>query len=225
MSPSDARLSAARHLLTHPELADRSDPHLAGAEIDWPALWSVPPWSSREERVIRAAADLCGGADGGGGLDPVTLYELSAPRLWDPGPYSRTAEDHSHRVLQALAIAIGIRPDAAERWLTARYDSVARAMDVWDWGALPTEVDAATHILSARRMAPRTGKHLYFGKLNRVFESLRGGDWTQDEQVLIDSALALDGRAPGPTLRMLVTLLDEEQLASVVEGLYISWFE
>ncbi len=74
-------------------------------------------------------------------------------------------------------------------------------------------------------MAPKTDKHLYFGKLNRVFESLRAGDWTRDEQVLIDSALALDGRAPGPTLRTLVTVLDEEQLASVVEGLYISGFE
>ena len=223
MSTSRAESTAARHLLSHPDLADRAGPYLRGNEIDWHALWSVPPWSSREERVIRAAADLCGGADGGG-LEPVTLSELSAPKLWDPGPYSRTAEDHSHRVLQALAIAVGLRPDAAEQWLTARYDSVARAMDVWDWGELPTGVDGPTHILTARRMAPKTDKHLYFGRLNRVFESLRAGEWTQAEQVLIDSARALHGGVPGPTLRMLVTHLDEEQLASVVEGLYISWF-
>ena len=224
MSIGGAGHAAAIHLLGHPELAERTAPYLASDEIDWDALWSVPPWSSREERVIRAAADLCGEADGQL-LAPVTLAELATPKLWDPGPYSRVADDHSHRVLHAMAIAMGLRPDAAQRWLTARYDSVARAMDVWDWGALPTEVDAPTHILSSRRMAPKTDKHLYFGKLNRVFESLRAGDWAVDEQILIDAAYALDGRGPGPTLRQLVTGLDEEQLASVVEALYIASFD
>ena len=224
MSGSVADALAARHLLAHPELVDRAGPHVSEDAIDWEGLWSTPPWSSREERVIRAAADLCGRADGAP-LEPVTLSELATPRLWDPGPYSRVADDHSHRVLQAMAIAIGLRADVAEQWLTARYDSVARAMDVWDWGALPTEVDAPTHILSSRRLAPKTEAHLYFGKLNRVFESLRAGDWTADEQVLIDAALALDNRSPGPTLRTLVTSLDEEQLASVVEGLYIFSFD
>ena len=202
----------------------RARPYLHDGGVDWHGLWQTPPWSTREERVIRAAADLCGHADGAP-LEPITLSELAAPSLWDPGPYSRTAEDHSHRVLQAMAIAIGMGPDAAERWLTARYDAVARAMDVWDWGALPTGVDAPTHILSSRRMAPKTEKHLYFGRLNRVFESLAAGQWTPDEQILIDAARGLDGRSPGPTLRQLVTDLDEEQLAAVVEALYISQFE
>ena len=215
---------AARHLLSHPELADRAHPYVADDAIDWTRLWSVPPWASREERVIRAAADLCGRADGQP-LAPLTLSELATPQLWDPGPYSRVADDHSHRVLQALAIAIGIRPEVAEQWLSARYDSVARAMDVWDWGALPTEVDAPTHILSSRRMAPKTDRHLHFGRLNRVFESLRAGEWTPDEEVLIEAARALDGRSPGPTLRALVSHLDEEQLATVVEALYIFSFD
>jgi hypothetical protein len=222
-SRDGASRSAGLHLLGHPELAERALPFIS-EEIDWDGLWRNPPWSTREERVIRAAADVCGRADGRP-LAPVTLAELAAPGLWDPAPYSRVAEDHSHRVLEALAIAIGMRPDAAQRWLTARYDSVARAMDVWDWGALPTEVDGPTHILSSRRMAPKTEKHLYFGKLNRVFESLRAGDWAEDEELLIDAARALDGRCPGPTLNQLITRLDEEQLASVVEGLYISWFD
>lgn len=224
MSDSAARAAAARHLLEHPELAERARPFLHTDGIEWEALWSVPPWSSREERVIRAAADVGDRADGET-LKPVTLSELATPQLWDPGPYSRTADDHSHRVLQALGIANGLSPAAAEQWLTARYDSVARAMDVWDWGALPTEVDAPTHILSSRRMAPKTDKHLFFGKLTRVFESLRGGNWSRDEEVLIDAALALDGRSPGPNLHVLVTRLDEEQLASVVEGLYIASFD
>ena len=224
MSIGDAERVAALHLLGHPELADRSGPYLEREGIDWDGLWTVPPWSSREERVIRAAADLCGRADGKP-LAPLTLSELAKPQLWDPGPYSRVAEDHSHRVLQALAIAVGMRPEVAEQWLTARYDSVARAMDVWDWGALPTEVDAPTHILGSRRMAPKTDKHLYFGKLNRVFESLRAGEWSPDEQVLIDAALALADRSAGPTLHTLVTRLDQEQLASVIEGLYIYSFD
>ena len=224
MGMGDFRHAAAMHLLRHPELVQRSATYLEREAIDWNELWSVPPWGSREERVIRAAADICGQADGES-LTPVTLSELANRQLWDPGPYSRVAEDHSHRVLQALAIAVGMRPDVAELWLTARYDTVARAMDVWDWGALPTEVDAPTHVLSSRRLAPKTDKHLYFRKLSRVFESLEGGEWTPDEQVLIDAARALDGRSAGPTLRTLVTCLDEEQLASVVEGLYISSFD
>ena len=223
MTVGGAPRSAALYLLGHPELAERAQPFL-GDEIDWDGLWRSPPWSTREERVIRAAADLCGCADGVL-VAPVTLAELATPALWDPGPYSRVADDHSHRVLQALAIAIGVPPGAAQQWLTVRYDSVARAMDVWDWGALPTEVDAPTHILRSRRLAPKTDKHLYFGKLNRVFESLRAEVWTPDEEVLIDAALALDGRAPGPGLHELVTQLDEEQLASVVEALYISRFD
>ena len=224
MSLAAARHAAALHLLRHAELDERSGPYLGAEAIDWDALWRVPPWSSREERIIRAAADLVGRADGEP-LEPVTLSELATPRLWDPGPYSRVAEDHSHRVLEAMTIAIGLRPEAARQWLTARYDAVARAMDVWDWGALPTEVDAPTHILSSRRMAPKTEKHLYFGRLDRVFESLRAGEWTPAEQLLIDAARALDGRTPGPTLHALVTCLDEEELASVIEGLYISSFE
>ena len=224
MTSGDDGLSAAAHLLGHPELAERTRPYLHDGGVDWHGLWRTPPWSTREERVLRAAADLCGHADGAP-LQPVTLSELAAPGLWDPGPYSRTADDHSHRVLQAMAMAIGMGPDAAQRWLTARYDAVARAMDVWDWGALPTGVDAPTHILSSRRMAPRTERHLYFGRLNRVFESLAAGEWARDEQILIDAARALDGRSPGPTLRQLVTGLDEEQLAAVVEALYISQFE
>ena len=224
MIARDDGLAAAAHLLRHPELADRTSPYLDAGGIDWIGLWNTPPWSSREERVIRAAADLCGRADGNP-LAPVTLSELAQPRLWDPGPYSRVAEDHSHRVLEAMVIASGLSPEAARHWLTSRYDSVARAMDVWDWGALPTEVDAPTHILSSRRLAPKTGKHLYFGTLGRVFESLQGGSWTADEQVLIEAARALDDRSPGPTLRTLVTSLDQEQLASVVEALYIFAFE
>ncbi len=224
MSTADAERAAALHLLAHPELAERSEPYLAGADIDWHGLWHVPPWSSREERVIRAAADLCGRADGDP-LAPMTLSELATPKLWDPGPYSRVADDHSHRVLEALAMGVGLRLEAAQLWLTARYDAVARAMDVWDWGALPTRVDGPTHILRSRRLAPKTEKHLYFGKLNRVFESMRAVQWEPDEQILVDAALALDGRLPGPTLNALVSRLDEEQLASVVEGFYISQFE
>ncbi|CAA9493872.1 MAG: hypothetical protein AVDCRST_MAG38-2798 [uncultured Solirubrobacteraceae bacterium] len=223
MTSAETRHRAAAHLLQHPELADRAQPYLAPGGIDWDGLWRGPPWSSREERVIRAAADVCG-RTGGAGLEPVTVAELATRPLWDPGPYSRVAEDHSHRVLQALVIAIGLPPDAAQRWLTARYDSVARAMDVWDWGALPTDVDAPTHVLSSRPLAAKAEKHLYFGRLNRVFESLGAEEWTPDEQVLIDVALAFDDRGPGPTLDAVVTLLDEEQLAAVVEGLYIFAF-
>ncbi len=223
MVPPEAR-AAARHLLEHPELVERARPYLDEDEIDWQGLWSVPPWSTREERVIRAAADLCGQARGEP-LTPVALSELATPKLWNPGPYSRTADDHSHHVLEAMGIRVGMPPEGARRWLTARYDAVARAIDVWNWGALPTEVEAPRHILSARRMAPTTANHLYFGDLNRVFESMRHVEWAQDERVLVNAALALDGRAPGPTLDELVTLLDEEQLASVVEALYISWFE
>lgn len=212
------------HLLEHPELADRTRPYLAGDGIDWDGLWRIPPWSTREERILRAAADLCGCADGNP-IAPMALAELASPQLWDPGPYSRVAEDHSHRVLEALAIRIGLRPEAARLWLTARYDTVARAMDVWDWGALPTEVDAPTHILSSRRLAAKTDKHLYFSNTRRVFESLGGSQWEPDEQLLIDAARALGGLGPGPGLHELATGLDEEQLASVVEGLCISWYD
>lgn len=224
MDTGNAGLAAARHLLEHPELADRTRAYVAADRIDWDGLWRVPPWSTREERILRAAADLSGHADGDP-IAPVALAELASPDLWDPGPYSRVAEDHSHRVLEALAIRIGVRPAAAQQWLTARYDTVARAMDIWDWGALPTEVDAPTHILSSRRLAPKTDKHLYFGSPRRVFESLGGSRWEPDEQLLIDAARALGGLGPGPVLHELATGLDEEQLASVVEGLYISWYD
>src|SRR3712207_4591535 len=93
--------AAAVHLLEHPELADRARPYVSDAVVDWSGLWATPPWSTREERVIRAAADLCGVA-GEAPLSPVSLSELATPEHWDPGPYARTAEDHSHRVLEAV---------------------------------------------------------------------------------------------------------------------------
>jgi hypothetical protein len=110
-------------------------------------------------------------------------------------------------------------------WLSARYDAVARAMDVWDWGALPTEVDAASHILGSRRMASRTEHHTFVRVWPRVFESLATEQWSPDEQVMVDAARALALESGGPTLHELATRLDDEQLAVVVEGLYIAWFE
>ena len=222
MGPPAAHAAALR-LLEHPELVERARPYLDEGEVDWRGLWSVPPWSTREERVIRAAADLCGQARGA--LTPVTLGELAARELWSPSGYSRTADDHSPRVLEGMAIRIGLSPGGARQWLIARHDAAARALDVWDWGALPPEVDAPRHILGSRRMAPKAEEHLSFRSASRVFESLRGVEWAPDERVLVDAALALDGRTPGPTLAELVTLLDEEQLASVVEAVYVLWFE
>lgn len=221
-SSAESGLAAATHLLEHPELADRARPFVKPDGIDWFGIWRTPPWSSREERVLRAAADLNGAARPGE-MAPLCLSELASTELWDPSPYARQAEDHSHRVLEALAIRRGLTPAAAEVWLSMRYDVIARALDVWDWGALPTEVDAATHILSSRRLAARTEKSLYFRVLPRVFESLDAGEWAQDERLMIESARALTVGGTGPSLDELAMGLDEEQLAAVVEGLYIAW--
>lgn len=221
-SSADLGLAAALHLLEHPELAERARPFMTEDGVDWHGIWRGPPWSSREERVLRAAADLNGG-ERPREMAPLTLSELAASELWDPSPYARKAEDHSHRVLEALVIRRGLTPAAAEAWLTMRYDVIARALDVWDWGALPTEVDAATHILSSRRLAAKTEKSLYFRVLARVFESLEAQEWAPDERLLVESARALTVGGEGPSLEELATQLDEEQLAAVVEGLYIAW--
>lgn len=215
---------AAHHLLEHVELAGRARPFLRAHAIDWNGLWHSPPWATREERVVRAAADLAG-ATGRHGLTPVTISELADPALWDPGPYSRTAEDHSHRVLEALAIRRGMSASAARRWLEARYDAIVRTLDVWEWGALPTDVDAPRQILSSRRLAARTESHLHFRSWPRIFESLAADRWAPDESLMIDSTLALSGGAGGPGLRELATGLDDEQLAAVVEGVYIHWHQ
>lgn len=218
----DLGLAAAIHLLEHPELAERARPFVSEIGVDWRNLWRGPPWSSREERVLRAAGDL-NGADRPREMVPLTLSELAASELWDPSPYARQAEDHSHRVLEALMVRRGLTARAAAGWLTMRYDVIARALDVWDWGALPTEVDAATHILASRRLAAKTEKSRYFRVLARVFESLDAQEWAPDERLMIESARALTVGGEGPSLGELATRLDDEQLAAVVEGLYIAW--
>lgn len=222
-APADLGLAAAIHLLEHPELSERARPFVRLDAIDWTGLWRTPPWSSREERVLRAAADLYGPTKPAE-LSPVTLAELAAPELWDPSPYSRHADDHSHRVLEALAIRRGMTEPVAQVWLSVRYDTIARALDVWDWGALPTGVDAATQILTSRRMAPRTEPHLYFRAWPRVFESLSSGDWAPDEQLMIDAARALSVGGDGPALHDLATGLDDEEVSAVIEALYIAWY-
>jgi hypothetical protein len=221
-SSAGSGLAAARHLLEHRELAERARPFVRDDGIDWFGMWRTPPWSSREERVLRAAADLSGDARPRE-MAALWLSELASSELWDPSPYARHADDHSHRVLEALSIRRGLTPAAAEVWLSMRYDVIARALDVWDWGALPTEVDAATHILSSRRLAAKTEKSLYFRVLPRVFESLDAREWAPDERLMIEAARALTIGGSGPSLLELATGLDEEQLASVVEGLYIAW--
>ena len=223
-SSADRGLAAALHLLEHSELIERARPFIGADGIDWSGLWRTPPWSSREERVLRAAADL-DGSPRPGEMAALTLSELASVELWDPSPYARNGEDHSHRVLEALVIRRGASPAAAERWLSTRYDVIARVLDVWDWGAMPTEVDAATHILSSRRLAAKTEPSLYFRVLPRVFESLDARKWTSDERLMVEAARALTVGGPGPSLAELVTGLDEEQLAAVVEGLYIAWQE
>jgi hypothetical protein len=221
-SPTDPGLAAALHLLDHPEIVERARPFVGADGIDWAGMWRAPPWSSREERVLRAAADLSG-APRPAEMAPLWLSELASSQLWDPSPYARLAEDHSHRVLEALAIRAGLPASTVEAWLAMRYDVVARALDVWEWGALPTEVDAAMHILSSRRLTAKTEKALYFRVLPRVFESLDACDWMPDERLMVDAARAVTLGGTGPSLWELATGLDDEQLAIVVEGLYIAW--
>lgn len=215
-------MAAALHLVEHPELIARARPFIGADAIDWAGMWRTPPWSSREERVLRAAADL-EGSPRPGEMAALSLSELASPELWDPSPYAPKAEDHSHRVLEALVIRRGATASAAQVWLSTRYDVIARALDVWDWGAMPTEVDPATHILRSRRLAAKTQSSLYFRGLPRVFESLDAREWTSDERLMIEAARALTVGGPGPSLAELVAGLDEEQLAAVVEGLYIAW--
>ena len=220
--PAHRATAVATHLLAHPELADRSLPYVGAGEVDWRSLWTLPPWSTREERVVRAAADLAGAAHTHG-IEPVTLAELATPGLWDPAPYSRGGEDHSHRVLEALAMRRGMSESAARVWLAARYDAIARLLDVWDWGALPTDVDAPRHILTSRRMAAKAQDHLFTRSWPRSFESLDTVVWAPAEKILLEAARALASGEGGPTLGELALGLDDEQVATVVEGVYIAW--
>lgn len=214
---------AAAHLLEHPELADRASTHLADLSIDWPAMWNTPPWSTREERVLRAAAEVSS-LSRPTGMAPLRLAELMSSKLWDPRPFNPGGEDHSHRVLEAMAIRRGLNPDQARVWLAARYDAIARALDVWEWGALSTDVDAATHVLTSRTLTDRARHHLFGGGWPRVFEALDAETWDEVESVMVEAARALCGCGEGPTIRDVTTRLDDEQLAVVIEALYIAWY-
>ncbi len=224
MTPS-AKLGfqAAAYLLAHPELTDRAQPYLHEPDIDWVGLWTEPPWSTREERVLRAAAEVSTMPR----LDAVPalrLAELTDSKLWDPRPFAPKGEDHSHRVLEAIAIRRGFTEEQAREWLRMRYDTIARALDIWEWGALSTDVDAGTHILTSHRLAGRARQYLFGGGWQRVFEAVDREPWDKSELIMVDAARAYARCGPGPTIRDVTALLDDEQLSIVVEGLYIAWY-